>query len=478
MDSPLPFLKPDSRNEFARSTRIGFYSVVLCILLWSIGQYSRAQQPMIGHFQIDATIPLDHRCMGVLPQKSKSIADSLELHGFVLLGNQDPIVVVAVDWCEIRNKSYDQWRERLAKVARTVPQRVLVSTLHQHDAPVIDAGAQELLDQVGLRSELYDPAFHEDVLSRAEAALAQAIEDARPLTHIGYAESKVRDVASNRRVVDGAGNVSFARGSSSGREAFFRDTDAGLIDPMLRTLSFWSHEQCLVEYHAYATHPMSYYGRGEVSSDFVGLARKRLARLDRAIHPIYASGCSGDVTAGKFNDGSPQAREELTSKIFDAMLANRGSSRKMDASKGWVLRSKRIELQYTQSPSLQKDVMQRELQDDSLPVEKRILAAMGLASWERSVENPKPIDVPCVDFGIARVVLFPGESFVGYQHLAQRLSGRVPVVPIGYGESWTGYVPTASAFDDGFHESWLWVAPGAEQKIQQVLTELFDPHDR
>ena len=107
MDSPLPFLKPDSRNEFARSTRIGFYSVVLCILLWSIGQYSRAQQPMIGHFQIDATIPLDHRCMGVLPQKSKSIADSLELHGFVLLGNQDPIVVVAVDWCEIRNKSYD-----------------------------------------------------------------------------------------------------------------------------------------------------------------------------------------------------------------------------------------------------------------------------------------------------------------------------------------------------------------------------------
>jgi len=338
--------------------------------------------------------------------------------------------------------------------------------------------AQELLDQVGLRSELYDPAFHEDVLSRAEAALAQAIEDAKPLTHIGYAESKVRDVASNRRVVDGAGNVSFARGSSSGREAFFRDTDAGLIDPMLRTISFWSHEQCLVEYHAYATHPMSYYGRGEVSSDFVGLARKRLARLDRAIHPIYASGCSGDVTAGKFNDGSPHAREELTSKIFDAMLANRASSRKMDASKGWVLRSKMLELQYTQSPSLQKDVMQRELQDDSLPVEKRILAAMGLASWKRSVENPKPIDVPCVDFGIARVVLFPGESFVGYQHLAQRLSGQVPVVPIGYGESWTGYVPTASAFDDGFHESWLWVAPGAEQKIQQVLTELFNPRER
>ncbi len=26
----------------------------------------------------------------------------------------------------------------------------------------------------------------------------------------------------------------------------------------------------MVEYHAYATHPMSYYGKGEVTSDFVG----------------------------------------------------------------------------------------------------------------------------------------------------------------------------------------------------------------
>jgi hypothetical protein len=435
---------------------------------------SIAEQPKIGHFQIDVTIPLDHRCMGVLPQKSKTIADALELHGFVLLGDQAPIVIVAVDWCEIRNKSYDQWRERLAKVARTQPERVLISTLHQHDAPVIDAGAQELLDQVGLSGELFDPAFHEDAIARAQGALLQAIQEAKPLTHIGYAESMVREVASNRRVVDATGKVSFARGSSSGRDPFLRATDAGLIDPMLRTISFWSEDQCLVEYHAYATHPMSYYGRGEVSSDFVGLARKRLARLDRSIHPIYASGCSGDVTAGKYNDGSQQAREELTTKIFDAMLNNRRVTKRIDSTKGWAFRSMELELQYTRAPQLQSDVMHQELQDATLPVEKRILAAMGLASWNRAVENPKPIDVPCIDFGVAKIVLFPGETFVGYQLLAQKLSGQVPVVPVGYGESWTGYVPTTAAFDDGFNESWLWVAPGAEDKIRQVLGKLLD----
>ncbi|MFM7928749.1 MAG: hypothetical protein ACKO9Q_13650, partial [Pirellula sp.] len=165
---------------------------------------------------------------------------------------------------------------------------------------------------------------------------------------------------------------------------------------MLRTISFWSQDQCLVEYHAYATHPMSYYGRGEVTSDFVGLARKRLARLDRSIHPVYASGCSGDVTAGKYNDGSQAAREELTSKIFDAMLSNRRSAKKVELTMNWGFRLVGLELQYTQAPSLQKDVLLSELHDETLPVEKRILAAMGLASWNRSVENSKPIAMPCI----------------------------------------------------------------------------------
>lgn len=462
---------------------IGHLAKALAILLMSllVASPSTGQMPsstartacQIGHFRIDATIPIGHRCMGVLPQKSSSIADNLELHGFVLLGSDLPIVVVAIDWCEIRNASYEQWRKRLASAAGTSPQRILVSSLHQHDAPVIDAGAQDLLDAVGLKGELFDREFHEDVLVRTEQALRLAMEEASPVTHVGYAETAVREVASNRRVVDEAGRVSFARGSSSGRDAFFRETDAGWIDPLLRTISFWNGDRCVVEYHAYATHPMSYYGRGEVSSDFVGIARKQLARLDRSIHPIYASGCSGDVTAGKYNDGTPKAREELTQKIYDAMLANRlGVQKKVCSS--WGFRSVELELEYTHTASLQRETMDRELRDGALSPEKRILAAMGLATWDRVMVQRQPIDMPCIDFGIAKLILFPGETFVGYQHVAQSMGG-VPVIPVGYGESWTGYVPTDAAFADGFNESWLWVAPGAQTRIEHALRELLAP---
>lgn len=217
---------------------------------------------------------------------------------------------------------------------------------------------------------------------------------------------------------------------------------------------------------------MSYYGKGEVTSDFVGLARKQLARTDRSIHPIYVSGCSGDVTAGKFNDGSPQARLELTAKMLEAMIQNRSKAGDNKQASRWELQSLPLELQYTQSDALHKNQLERELNDQNLTVEKRILAAMGLSTWNRVVKQSQPIDVPCIDFGITKLILLPGESFVGYQHLAQKINGPTPVVPVGYGECWTGYVPTDDAFADGFNESWLWVAPGAQSRIEAVLLKL------
>jgi hypothetical protein len=426
----------------------------------------------IAIFSADATIPLNHRCMGILPQKSVRIADPLFVHGFAILGPEPPIIVVAIDWCEIRNSSYDAWRNRLAHAAGTTRDRVLVSSLHQHDAPVIDADAQALLDSVGLINELFDPDFHESVLQRVEEALKDAIATPAPITHVGYSECVVQDIASNRRIVNAEGVVSFSRGSSSGREQLFRDAETGLIDPKLRTLSFWNHERCLLEYHTYATHPMSYYGRGEVTSDFVGLARERRKRDDRNVAQVYASGCSGDVTAGKFNDGTPESRGQLTDRLYEAMCHSSDHVQRIPLER-LTFRNATLDLEPSRDENLRGDFLNGQLHDETLTTEKRILAAMGLAAQNR-VARGQSIDMPCIDFQVARVVVFPGESFVGYQFMAQELSAGKPVLPIGYGECWTGYVPTESAFIDGFHESWLWVAPGAEARIRSALRSLFE----
>jgi hypothetical protein len=124
-------------------------------------------------FSADVTVPLGHGMMGG-SWLSKSIADPLEAHGIVLLGGERPIVFVSVDWCEIRNDAYLRWQTVLAEAAGTRPECVLVSTVHQHDAPVADLTAEKLLRASECKGTVCDPLFHE----KAVQAVAKAVRDA------------------------------------------------------------------------------------------------------------------------------------------------------------------------------------------------------------------------------------------------------------------------------------------------------------
>ncbi len=448
-------------------------SIVLLSIAWLATTHGLlAAEPVfrLATFSVDVTIPLGHRCMGILPTKSQKVLDPLYCHGFVLLGPDRPIVVCAVDWCEIRNEAYDQWRETLAAAAGTDRQRVLLSALHQHDAPVVDRGAARLLAAVGLPGELYDEEFHQQTLDRVSKAVHDALQFTVPVSHIGTGQAMVEGVASNRRVELPTGQVSFGRGSRSGADDFHRQAPVGEIDPWLRTLSFWNEDQPLLAMHAYATHPMSFYGRGEVSADFVGLARNQVQREDFSVKQIYVSGCSGDVTAGKYNDGSQQAREQLTHRMVDAMHAAWNNTSRVPL-KQVAFRVQPVHFEFHPAAELTETALEAVLHDPAKSVEHRILAAMGLASRQR-VAAGQAIDVPCVDFGVAQLVLQPGEAFVGYQLMAQRLRPDSFVMSVGYGECWTGYIPTQAAFEDGFADNWLWVAPGSQARLQAALEVL------
>src|SRR5262249_50697562 len=96
----------------------------------------------LATFSADVTPPLGHALMGGGITPARKIIDPLFARGFVLLGSGAPIVLAAIDWCEIRNDAYERWREVLAEAAGTEPQRVMVTSLHQHDTPIADLTAQ------------------------------------------------------------------------------------------------------------------------------------------------------------------------------------------------------------------------------------------------------------------------------------------------------------------------------------------------
>jgi len=136
-------------------------------------------------------------------------------------------------------------------------------------------------------------------------AMREGLTKNRPVTHFGLGKAKVDRVASNRRFLLPDGTVRYGDYSGSGNNPQASDGAESEIDPWLRALSFWNGDTPLCALHSYAVHPMSYYGKGEVSIDCVGLAREQLQQDTPSVRQIYATECAGNVTAGKYNDGQP-----------------------------------------------------------------------------------------------------------------------------------------------------------------------------
>ncbi len=431
-------------------------------------QTLRAAQFSIAPFTADVTVPIGHGMMGGLWQ-AKKVSDPLYAKGVVLLGGSKPVVFVAVDWCEIRNAAFDRWREALAKAADTTRDCVLVSAIHQHEAPVADLEAQRILERRKLKGNICDLKFHETAVQRVAAAVRMAVKKPIPITHLGMGQAKVEKIASNRRYVLPDGKVSFGRGSASGRNVLAANAPEGIIDPWIKTISFWNGDQPVAALSGYATHPMSYYRTGEISADFPGIARARRQKETPGCLQIYFSGASGNVTAGKYNTGARANRVVLANRLYDGMAAAWKNTKRQPLTQieirvAIAKLAPRNHKGFTEADYLAK------LKPGVNPWQQ-CLAAMGL-SWRRRCERGQPVEIPIVDFGPAVLLLLPGESYVEFQLAAQRMRPNAFVMVAGYGEGGTGYVPTAKhwAEKDFNLNDWCWVHPGAEETLLKAIT--------
>ena len=424
----------------------------------------------ITSFAADVTIPIGHPCMGGGISPARVVIDPLEAIGFVLAGGtlDRPVVVVSVDWCEIRNEAYDAWRDALAAVAGTDRQRVIVTAIHQHDAPVMDPRAQRILEAREAAGAVCDIAFSDAIVSRIAESLRVALAGpARSVTHIGIGRARVERVASNRRYELPDGSISYHRTSASHERAAF-DAAEGTIDPWLTTLSFWDGDEPVLALSHYAVHPMSYYGNGEVSADFIGMARRARARALPGVTQVYVSGCAGNVTAGKYNDGSPDNRPVLASRIEQAMAAAWADTRRSPLERA-DLRSVPLTFHPRNGPGHTQDHLAARLANDEKPYDQ-CLAAMAL-SWRARLASGEPVDMPVLDLGPAVLVLLPGETYVEYQLLAQQLRPDATVIAVGYGESGTGYIPTSLQLAEGDENlgDWSWVDASAAATLRDGL---------
>ena len=86
----------------------------------------------LATFRADVTPLVGAPLCGGLVKPVVGVSEPLLALGVVILSDDKPVVLCAVDWCEIRAGDHVHWRETLAQAAGTTPERVALHSLHQH----------------------------------------------------------------------------------------------------------------------------------------------------------------------------------------------------------------------------------------------------------------------------------------------------------------------------------------------------------
>ncbi len=425
----------------------------------------------IAYFECDATPPVG---APLAYDEMTWVDQPLTCKGVVLLGRDAPVVLCALDWIGIGNEGQDEWKEALAEAANTTMDRIVVHTLHQHDAPVCDFTAHKILAAHGLGGELFDPVFVRRTIAAAATALQEALHDPVPITHWGHAEAEVAEVASNRRILGEDGKVAQTRYTAC-KDPALRALPAGVVDPQVRVLTLFEEDVPRLVLTFFATHPQSYYRTGGANPDFPGIARQLRETVTGGVPHIHFNGAGGNIGAGKWNDGSKNNRMKLALRLAEGMEAAFERADPMplpNEGLGWEV----AEIELPVSEAFAGETLEATLADPQATVLAKKEAAAHLAwQWRRRMGHRQAIS--CLHLAETRVLFGPGEMVVEYQLFAQSLRPDRPVAMAAYGDYGPGYICLETHYAEGGYEASdraSRVAPSVEGVVKTAIRRLLD----
>ena len=433
-----------------KAGRLSIWIFIFYFALANAAQQVSAQKNVsqdslkISTFDVDATPPAG---TWLTYDSLKGTWDlGLRAKGIVLTGAGLPIVLCSVDWIGIANEGHDAFRNSLAVAAGTTVERVAVHTVHQHDAPTCDFGAEEYLVKNGMNPIGFESRFHREVIKRLSAAVKSSLAGAKSVTHIGYGAADVDKLASNRRILGPDGKILYTRTSAT-KDSIIRNAPEGLIDPAVSLISFWNKETPLVVLSYYAVHPQSYYRTGIANPDIPGIARffRQLA-LPQVLH-IHFNGAGGNITAGKYNDGAPQNRLVLAQRLADGMQkAWQSTVKKQISAKDVYWTVERVSLPPKKELARLPEILKKE----TIPFRANNVSKIG---WFRRQQAGMKIDIACLTILNTRIIHLPGEPFVEFQLAAKAFRPDLFVTVAGYGDYGPGYIGTAISYSQGGYET-------------------------
>ena len=444
-------------------------------LTGSVERLSVANKPVTSTglavipFRVEITPPIGVPIGMGFVDYAKTIEHPLLAKGVVLRDRRGTYVLCTLDLMEIHNQTYDVLRQTIARAAGTSERRVALHVLHQHTAPALDETAQKLQLAADDPRLVASVKYTRTIGTKIAAAISEGRGNWLTIREVGTSQAKVDRVASNRRLRQSDGSI--VSRSSSTTDAKLHAAPEGLIDPLLKTVSFFDKKgKAVVQIHYYATHPQSFYRDGRISYDVPGIAREKL-QADSGVFQIYFTGCGGDVAMGKYNDGTLAARTALTKRLHAAMVASVADIKRQSVG-DITWREEMVDLSLRSNPEFLAEENQTILADPKSSFRQKLKAGFNLA-WVQRVKRGELVQLSSLTMGDICLVHLCGEPFVQYQLAAQKMAPAKFVCVAGYGDCAMSYIGgDAMLRDVGGYEQTYAFGGACEQTLLKAIARL------
>jgi hypothetical protein len=418
----------------------------------------------VSEFKIDCTPPEGTPVGFGIGTKTSAPRDSLWLRGAVLDDGVKRCVISSMDYCALMNSAYDQLVETIVNAVGTSPESVIIHCIHQHDAPLL---CFELENTPGVKTSPKE--WWASLLGEIAVAAKNSLDEMRSIESVGYAKTRLRGYASNRRILGKDGKVAGMRFSKCA-DPKLKKKPVGTIDPFLRTLAFKdSNEQIIMSWSFYATHPQVANGRNIFSADAPGEAVSAIEEKWPNSFPCFFTGLGGNVTAGKYTSSKDL---EGNLKKFGNILAD-GISRNLNSMQWEPYNDFQLKSISFEFPRKEKVTYNSSEAIEVVDIFDAVLKSC----WEYDKNNKYILNL--LSIGSAKIIFFPGEPFVEYQLFAQSLAPDEFIAVVGNCSDNFLYLPLEKSFAEGGYEvdGFCWCNEKIEKELKNAIRKLLKDKD-
>jgi len=393
------------------------------------------------------------------------VHDDLYVRALVLEDAGLRQALILCDLCEVDAPFVARVRRRIEGAAGIPPASVTIAATHSHAAPATFA----------LCCAAPDSAWLAALEQRVVAAVLEACQSVEPATAT-VGRGREASVARNRRRTDGP------------------------VDPTVTVVRFDRPGAGPAALVHYACHP-TVLGPDNllISRDFAGFTVDAVER-DMGGWGAFANGACGDInvghSAGQTALGLPtpgrtfERAEALGSRVAAAAIRAARDAYPVEGRLVSRSRTVSIPVRWIPEHEAKSQVLERrrdvealvsaKAADDALAGARlELFYAEAALQWaEQGPDESETAEVQAVAFGDFALVALPGEFFA---ESGERLRERSPfpvTLVVGYANGCLGYVPPASAFEEGGYETrlapWSRVGAGAESTILEAAVDILD----